>query len=71
MDASFTNNKDLSLQIGYVFVLADAIKKANIVYWSLVKYKRVTWSILASKLYSIAYGFNISTIIKSTINKIL
>ena len=31
-DASFANNKDLSLQIGYVFILADAIKKANIVY---------------------------------------
>ena len=41
-DASFANNKDLSSQIGYVLVLADAIKKANIVYWSLVKYKRVT-----------------------------
>ena len=42
MDAFFANNKDLSLQIGYVFVLADATKKANIVYWSLVKCKRVT-----------------------------
>ena len=29
MDASFANNKDLSSQIGYVLVLADAIKKAN------------------------------------------
>jgi len=32
MDALFANNKDLSLQIGYVIVLANAIKKANIVY---------------------------------------
>ena len=31
-DASFANNKDLFLQIGYVIVLADAIKKANIIY---------------------------------------
>ena len=31
-DASFTNNKDLSLQIRYIIVLANAIKKANIVY---------------------------------------
>ena len=31
MDASFTNNKDLFLQIGYIIVLADAIKKANII----------------------------------------
>ena len=42
MDTSFANNKDLSLQIRYVIVLANAIKKANIIYWSLVKCKRVT-----------------------------
>jgi hypothetical protein len=28
----FTNNKDLSLQIGYILVLADIINKANIIY---------------------------------------
>jgi len=32
MDALFTNNKDLSSQISYVLVLANAIKKANIVH---------------------------------------
>ena len=32
IDASFINNKDLFLQIRYVIVLANAIKKANIVY---------------------------------------
>ena len=32
MDASFANNKDLSSQIGYILVLADALNKANIVY---------------------------------------
>ena len=31
-DASFTNNKDLFLQISYIFILINAIKKANIVY---------------------------------------
>jgi hypothetical protein len=31
-NASFANNKDLSSQIGYIIVLADATKKANIVY---------------------------------------
>ena len=71
IDASFINNKDLFSQISYIFILVDTIKKANIIYWSLVKYKKVTWSILASKLYNMAYSFNISTIIKSTIDKIL
>ena len=36
-----------------------------------MKYKRVTRSILASKLYNIAYGFNISDLVKSIINKVL
>ena len=36
-----------------------------------MKYKRVTRSILASKLYSIAYSFNISSLVKSIINKVL
>jgi hypothetical protein len=36
-----------------------------------MKYKRVTRSVLASKLYSIAYGFNISGLVKSIINKVL
>jgi hypothetical protein len=70
-DASFANNKDLSSQIGYIIVLSDATKKANIVHWSSVKCKRVTRSVLASELYGMAHGFDIGTAIKSTIDKIL
>jgi len=36
-----------------------------------MKYKRVTRSVLASKLYSIAHGFNIGNLVKTTINRIL
>ena len=35
------------------------------------KYKRITRSILAIKLYNIVYSFNINTLIKFIINKIL
>ena len=31
-DAFFANNKDLFLQIRYIIVLANTIRKANIVY---------------------------------------
>ena len=31
-DASFANNKDLSSQIGYILILTNTIKKANIVH---------------------------------------
>jgi len=66
-DALFTNNKDLLLQIGYILVLEDALYKANIIYWLLIKCKRVTRSVLALELYAIAYRFNISAAIKSTV----
>jgi hypothetical protein len=66
-DASFANNKDLSLQIGFVIILIDRNQSANILYWSLIKCKRVTRSILASKLYALAHGFDIRAVIKSTI----
>ena len=70
-DASFANNKDLSSQIGYVIVLADAAKRANIVHWSSVKCKRITRSVLASELYATAHGFDIGIAIKSTVDRIL
>jgi hypothetical protein len=44
---------------------------ANILYWLSIKYKRVIKSVLASKLYIIAHGFNIGASIKSIINKAL
>ena len=55
------------LQIKYILVLADLLNKVNIVYWSLVKCKRVTRNVLAFKLYIIAHSFNISTAIKATV----
>ena len=39
----------------------------NIVHWSSVKCKRVTRSVLASELYTIAYGFDIGAAIKATV----
>ena len=60
-NASFANNKDLFSQIGYVFVLANVSNKINIIYWFSIKCKRVTKSVLVSKLYSMAHGFNIGT----------
>jgi hypothetical protein len=69
INASFTNNKDLSSQIGFVLVLVNATKRANILYWSSTKCKRVTRSVLASELYGIAHGFDIGALVKSIINQ--
>lgn len=70
-DASFANNKDLSSQIGYILVLADAKGRANVLHWSSIKCKRVTRSVLASELYAMAHGFDIGASIKSTIERVL
>ena len=69
-DAAFANNADLSSQIGYVIVLADQ-DNANILYWSSTKCKRVTRSVLASELYAMSNAFDISSVIKCTLEKIL
>ena len=44
---------------------------ANIVYWQSIKYKRVTRSVLAFKLYVIALGFDQGSVIKATLESIL
>jgi hypothetical protein len=71
IDISFTNNRDLSSQIGYILVLVDASGAANILYWSSIKYKQVTRSVLASELYAMVYGFDMGASIKATIERIL
>ena len=54
-----------------MIVLIDAIGKANIIYWSLTKCKRVIRSVLAVELYRMAHGFDIAAAIKLTIDKML
>ena len=70
-DASFANNPDGSSQIGFIIVLADGNNNANIVHFSSLKCKRVTRSILASELISLAHAFDHGAVIKATIEKIL
>ncbi|RAL58471.1 hypothetical protein DID88_005175 [Monilinia fructigena] len=69
-DASFANNPDLSSQIGYIIALTDKDNKANLIHWSSVKCKRVTRSVLASELYGMTLGFDVSAAIKGTVNSI-
>ena len=70
-DASFANNADNTSQIGFVIIITDNSGSANIVYWSSIKYKRVTRSVLAFKLYTMAHRFNHGAVLKSIIKKIL
>jgi hypothetical protein len=70
-DASFANNQDLSSQMGFLIALVDAEGNANIVHWQSVKCKRVTRSVLASELLALVHGFDMGTVIKATVSKIL
>lgn len=54
-----------------MLALADRTGKANTIHWSSIKCKRVTRSVLASELYAMSYGFDISVAIKTTFDKIL
>ncbi|KAF1976979.1 hypothetical protein BU23DRAFT_453627, partial [Bimuria novae-zelandiae CBS 107.79] len=75
VDSFFTNNKDLSLQLGFILILINKsidvnntfIIYNNVIHYSLIKYKRVTQSVLASKIYSIVNRFNIGIAITTTL----
>jgi len=71
IDTSFTNNADNTSQIGFIIAIANNSSSINIVHWSSIKCKRVTCSVLASKLYAMAHGFDHGAVLKSTIEKIL
>ncbi|KAF1978300.1 hypothetical protein BU23DRAFT_577669 [Bimuria novae-zelandiae CBS 107.79] len=59
VDGSFTNNKDLSSQLGFILMLINKSTDSNntftiygnIIHYSLTKCKRVTQSVLAFKIY--------------------
>jgi hypothetical protein len=71
VDASFANNPDGSSQIRFIITLVDAYNNANIVHFSSIKCKRVTRSVLASELISLAHAFDHGVVIKATLEKIL
>ncbi len=70
IDSSFVNNSDLFSQIGYVICLADDTH-ANILHWSSIKCKRVTRSVLAAELFAMVHGFDVGSVLKSTLIKML
>lgn len=59
------------LQIGYIIYFLNIINKINIIYKFLIKSKKVMYNVLAAKLYKIAYEFDIRSVIKAKLKKIL
>ena len=78
VDGSFANNKDYSSQIGFEIIFAtETIKNdeftinGNLIHWSSTKSKRVTRSVLASEIYAMVGGVDMSFAISSTISMIM
>ncbi|KAK1990054.1 hypothetical protein LX36DRAFT_664610, partial [Colletotrichum falcatum] len=82
VNSSFINNNNLTSQLGFIVVLANKqgnseedttnsfTLTANVVYYSSTKCKRVTRSILASEIYAMVAGANITHAIGTTITMI-
>jgi hypothetical protein len=54
-----------------MIILVNNANRANILYWSFIKCKRVIKSVLTFELYGIVHGFNIKALIIFIIDKAL
>jgi hypothetical protein len=70
-DSFFANNRDLFSQIDYVICLTDLINTMNILHWFLIKFKRITRNVLTIELFAMIYDFNVNSILKAILTKIL
>jgi hypothetical protein len=70
IDSSFVNNSDLSSQIDYVICLADDAH-ANILHWSSIKCKRITRSVLAVELFAMIHDFDVDSVLKVILTKMI
>jgi hypothetical protein len=69
-DSSFAYNRDSFSQIEYVICLADSTH-ANILHWSSVKCKRVTRSVLTAELFAMIHDFDVDSILKIILTKMI
>jgi hypothetical protein len=70
-NSSFVNNRDLFSQIDYVICLTDSINTTNILHWFSIKCKRVTRNVLTVELFAMIHDFDVESILKSFLIKIL
>src|SRR6266571_5764077 len=73
----FANNKDFSSQLGYKIVIMNKSTKendftihSNLIHWSSTKSKRVTQSVLASKIYRMVGRVDMAVAIGTTLKMI-
>lgn len=59
------------MQIGYIICFVNTISKTNIINLFLKKYNHIIDSFSITKLYKIAYEFNIKAVIKTILEKMI
>jgi hypothetical protein len=69
-DSFFANNRDSSSQIDYVIDLTDSTY-ANVLHWSSVKCKRVTRNVLAIELFAMIHDFDVDSMLKVILTKMI
>lgn len=69
-DPSFRSNPNLSPQLGYGILLTDGARKPNISNYSSINSRRVTRSVLSSKLYAAVHAFDSASTLKMTITEV-
>ena len=75
MDGLFANNRDLTSQLGFLITIGIETRTPisfeitrNIIYYSSIKSRRVTCSILILEIYRIVSGVDIAYIIRIILN---
>jgi hypothetical protein len=67
----FANKRDFSSQIDYVICLSNSTNTTNILHWFSVKCKRVTRSVLAIELFAMIHDFDVDSVLKVTLTKMI
>ncbi len=69
-NSSFANNRDLFSQIDYVICLTN-VTHANILHWSSLKCKKMIRSVFAAELFAMIHDFDVDSVLKSILIKML
>jgi transposase InsO family protein len=70
-DASFSNNPDLTSQIGHLCFLVDKRGRCCLLSWSSHKCRRVTRSVLAAELYALSGAYDHAFTLRHTLESLL
>lgn len=70
-DGSFTDNEDMSTQVGYIILMCDANKNCNVIHFSSHKSRRVVRSVLGGEAYAFADGVDYGLAVKKDLKDML